>query len=38
MFDLTIDGKPVATEARFAVMNPATGAVVGHARTSRRPG
>ena len=31
MFDLTIDGKPVATEARFAVMNPATGAVVGHA-------
>ena len=31
MFDLTIGGQQVATTARFAVRNPATGAIVGEA-------
>ncbi len=31
MFDLTIGGQQVATAARFAVYNPATGAIVGEA-------
>ena len=31
MFDLTIGGQQVATAARFAVLNPATGALVGEA-------
>jgi acyl-CoA reductase-like NAD-dependent aldehyde dehydrogenase len=31
MFDLVIDGRPAATAARFAVLNPATGAVVAEA-------
>ncbi|MDQ7776842.1 MAG: aldehyde dehydrogenase family protein [Paracoccus aminovorans] len=31
MFDLTIDGQPVATSARFSVLNPSTGAVVAEA-------
>lgn len=31
MFDLTIGGQQVATSTRFAIMNPATGAVVGQA-------